>query len=230
MASATKADAVALPTKALLIDTGELLYGQRGFNGISLREIAALAGQRNCNAVQYHFKNKFGFVSAILAERVSRLDELRARRFAELTRHKTEARLGARELLQVLWLPDLSLLGRDHTHAYIRFSLQYYLQPDTGAHPFYQTDPQTGRGTLTPMGQRSCLFAVNRLLREHFPNISDDTFDERIRMASMMYQCSVVEHDNEHARAGCGGRRPYDANPIIDMALGALSAPASSAA
>jgi AcrR family transcriptional regulator len=212
-------------TKALLIDTGELLYGQRGFGGISLREIAAMAGQRNCNAVQYHFKNKFGFVSAILADRVWRLDALRAQRFAELGARVPDGAYLARDLLAIIWLPDLSIIGPDKTHTYIRFSLQYYLQPDVGAHPFYTRDPETGRGSSTEEGKRSSLFHANLLLRGHFAHISEETFTERLRMLSMLYQCSVVEHDHEHALGSGKKRRAYDVDPIIDMALGALSAP-----
>lgn len=211
-------------TKDLLIETGELLYGQHGFNGISLREIAAVAGQRNCNAVQYHFKNKFGFVSAILADRVSRLDALRMQRFEELKQRVPDGDYSARDLLKVIWLPDLSIVGSNNMHTYIRFSLQYYLQPDAGAHPFYTRNPETGRGHVTQEGHRSCLFQVNALLRRHFGHIRDETFDRRMTGISMMYQCSVVEHDNEHALGSRRKRPAYDADAVIDMALGALSA------
>jgi AcrR family transcriptional regulator len=54
-----------LSTKSLLIDTGEKLFGQHGFDGISLREIAVAAGQANSNVVQYHFTNKNGLIMAI---------------------------------------------------------------------------------------------------------------------------------------------------------------------
>lgn len=212
-------------TKELLIETGELLYGQHGFKGISLREIAAVAGQRNCNAVQYHFRNKFGFVSAILAERVSRLDALRARRFAELKHETPGGGYAPRDLLKAIWEPDLTIVGPDRTHTYIRFSLQYYLQPDAGAHPFYERHPETGWGEATPLGQASCLFQLTNLLRGTMSHIRQETFDRRISLLSMMYQCSVVEHDNAHALGSRKERLAYDAEAVIDMAIGALGAP-----
>jgi AcrR family transcriptional regulator len=216
-------------TKERLIEVGELLYGQHGFNGNSLREIASEAGQRNCNAVQYHFKSKYGFVSAILADRVFRLDALRAQRFAELRRGVVDKggdeALGARDLLKLIWLPDLSIVGPNKIHTYVRFSLQYYLQPDAGAHPFYTRDAQTGRTANTRDGELSCLFEANKLLRRHFQHTKDETFYRRLMFLSMMYQCSVVEHDNEQALGARKTRSPYDVESIIDMALGALSAP-----
>jgi AcrR family transcriptional regulator len=212
-------------TKERLIETGELLYGQHGFNGISLREIAAVAGQRNCNAVQYHFRNKFGFVSAIMTDRVSRLDALRAQRFEELKNTFPDGDYAARDLLSLIWGPDLSIVGPNHMHTYIRFSLQYYMQPDAGAHPFYDRDPQTGWGQVTRLGQSSCLLQATSLLRSKFAHIRAATFDRRIGLLSMMYQCSVVEHDNAHALGSRKKRPPYDFDAVIDMAIGALSAP-----
>ena len=212
------------PTKDLLIDTGELLYGQHGFNGISLREIAAVAGQRNCNAVQYHFKSKHGFVSAILQNRVLRLDALRADRFGELTRQAPDGQFDTRDLLRLVWMPDLSLVGPNRIHTYIRFSLQYYLQPDAGAHPFYTRDRETGRTESTPAGEQSCLFHINDLLQRQFRHIRLDTFHRRFIALSMMYQCSVVEYDNERALGTRKTRPRYDIEAIIDMAIGALSA------
>jgi AcrR family transcriptional regulator len=212
-------------TKDVLIETGELLYGQHGFNGISLREIAAVAGQRNCNAVQYHFKNKFGFVSAILADRVSRLDALRLRRFEELKAKMPAGDYAARDLLKVIWGPDLSIVGPHGMHTYIRFSLQYYLQPDAGAHPFYDRDRETGWGQVTELGQSSCLLHATNLLRSKFAPIQQESFDRRIGLLSMMYQCSVVEHDNAHALGNRKTRPAYDFDSVIDMAIGALSAP-----
>jgi hypothetical protein len=212
-------------TKDRLIETGELLYGQNGFSGISLREIATMAGQGNCNAVQYHFKNKFGFVSAIMTDRVLRLDALRRQRFEELKSRFPDGDYAARDLLSVIWGPDLSIVGPNHMHTYIRFSLQYYLQPDAGAHPFYDRDPQTGWGQVTPLGQSSCLLHATSLLRSKFAHIRPATFDQRIGLLSMMYQCSVVEHDNAHALVSRRKQPPYDFDGVIDMAIGALSAP-----
>jgi AcrR family transcriptional regulator len=212
-------------TKSLLIDTGELLYGQHGFDGISLREIAAVAGQRNCNAVQYHFKNKQGFVAAILKDRVLRLDALRAQLFADLTPTMPDGSFAARDLLRIVWQPDLSIVGPDRIHTYIRFSLQYYLHPGAGPHPFYTRDPETGRTESTELGASSCLFHINGLLQRHFEHLRTETFHRRFTALSMMYQCSVVENDHEHALGRRKHRTAYDIEAIIDMALGALSAP-----
>jgi AcrR family transcriptional regulator len=73
-------------TPVLLITTAEELYGRRGVDAVSLRQIAEAAGQRNPAVVQYHFSTKQGLMKAIVehrtagpnARRNAMLDELDA--------------------------------------------------------------------------------------------------------------------------------------------------------
>lgn len=51
-----------------LIAAAEVLYAERGIDGVSLREINAAAGARNASAVQYHFGDRQGLLRAILAK------------------------------------------------------------------------------------------------------------------------------------------------------------------
>jgi AcrR family transcriptional regulator len=49
-----------------LLRAAEKLFTERGIDRVSLREIAAAAGQRNHSAAQYHFENKRELVEALL--------------------------------------------------------------------------------------------------------------------------------------------------------------------
>ena len=48
-----------------LMVAAEKLFGQRGIENVSLREIAAAAGHANTSAVQYHFGSKESLVQAV---------------------------------------------------------------------------------------------------------------------------------------------------------------------
>jgi AcrR family transcriptional regulator len=209
-------------TKDLLIETGERLFGQYGFDGISLREIASMAGQGNCNAVQYHFTDKRSFISAILDDRVSRVDVIRRERFEKLQRTQNSG--DPRELLKVIWLPDLALVGTDGSHTHCRFQLKYLLQPDVAQHPFYRIDARSRRSTVSRKGRESCLLGVTGQLRSHFKDLSQNTFYRRITTLSMMFLTSVVEHDNTHVFGKDKTHSVYDPKLVLDMSLGALSA------
>ena len=55
-------------TRQRLIAAAETLFAERGVEGVSLREINAVAGMRNATALQYHFHDRYGLVKAILAK------------------------------------------------------------------------------------------------------------------------------------------------------------------
>ncbi len=64
-------------TRDKLIEAAELLYGSRSIDAVSLREIAARAGQKNPNALQYHFHNREGLLEAIVEKNATRVADIR---------------------------------------------------------------------------------------------------------------------------------------------------------
>ncbi|RYY29091.1 MAG: TetR/AcrR family transcriptional regulator [Sphingomonadales bacterium] len=63
--------------KLLLLAAGERAFALQGFDGVSLQSVASDAGNRNKYAIQYHFKDKAGFLEAILRTRRSELNRRR---------------------------------------------------------------------------------------------------------------------------------------------------------
>lgn len=61
-------------TRARLLRAGERLFAEHGIHQVRLREINALAGQRNSSALHYHFGSRDGLVSAILSEHQTAMD------------------------------------------------------------------------------------------------------------------------------------------------------------
>jgi AcrR family transcriptional regulator len=69
----TRAEQVA-ETRARLLRAGERLFAEHGIHQVRLREINALAGQRNSSALHYHFGSREGLVEAILSEHQNAMD------------------------------------------------------------------------------------------------------------------------------------------------------------
>ena len=65
-------------TREKLIAAAETLYGTRSIDAVSLREIAVSAGQKNPNALQYHFDNRDGLLQAIVEKHAERVAAGRA--------------------------------------------------------------------------------------------------------------------------------------------------------
>ncbi|MEY4055340.1 MAG: hypothetical protein RL519_675, partial [Pseudomonadota bacterium] len=112
--------------KVRLILAGETLFAERSIEGVSLREIAAAAGNGNNNAVQYHFGGKDGLVQAIFAYRVWQMDRPRLQGLERLEAQGEKPDF--RKLLELLCLPLLEIRNEAGRHSYAGFITKYVLQ------------------------------------------------------------------------------------------------------
>ena len=62
-----------------IVAAAERLFAEHGIDGVSLTEINTAAGQRNNSAVQYHFGDRDGVLTAILEKHQPGIDDHRAR-------------------------------------------------------------------------------------------------------------------------------------------------------
>lgn len=199
--------------------TAERLFGRFGLDGVSLREIATAAGQSNNNAVQYHFGDKAGLIAAILDERVQSLEPSRG---ALLETARAAGEPAPRELLRVLWQPILSIRDSDGMHTFGRFLLQHMLQPQLAPHPIQRFFSVTEE----PVPDAPPAYvAATRLLRSHYAALPEPVLSGRLRALSLMFLATLVEHDNTQLDSDGQLAAPFELEPVLDMALAALSAP-----
>jgi AcrR family transcriptional regulator len=64
------------PTRAVILDAAERRFAERGFAGVSVREIATDAGLKNQASLYHHFKNKKALYEAVLARGVEPIIEM----------------------------------------------------------------------------------------------------------------------------------------------------------
>jgi len=57
-------------TRDVILDAGERLFADRGFSGVSMREIAAEVGLRNQASLYHHFRDKRALYEAVLGRGV----------------------------------------------------------------------------------------------------------------------------------------------------------------
>lgn len=67
-----------LTAKGRILRAAEALFAESGLDAVSLREVATQAGQKNTNAVQYHFGSKEGLVRAIWERHAAGIEARRA--------------------------------------------------------------------------------------------------------------------------------------------------------
>lgn len=131
----------------------ERLFAERGSHDVSLREVAAAAGQGNHSAVLYHFKDKRGLIDAILERHSAPIQEgwLRALR--------AEPPAGAAaipRLLRLLVEPIVAKLDdSDGGRAYLLLCAELSLSREL---PLTETRVAKGEGAME-MGRQLSLFA-----------------------------------------------------------------------
>jgi AcrR family transcriptional regulator len=64
-------------TRDRFIQAGQQLFAERSIDSVSLNEITVAAGQKNRNALQYHFGNREGLLQAIIDVHATRVRVLR---------------------------------------------------------------------------------------------------------------------------------------------------------
>jgi AcrR family transcriptional regulator len=110
-------------TKIRLLMTAERLFGTRGIDAVSLREIASEADAANTHAVQYHFGSKDGLMSAIFQYRILQMEQRRGMMLARAEEHGVLDHPSV--LLRILCLPHLELAAEDGSYPYASFLIQF---------------------------------------------------------------------------------------------------------
>ena len=111
-----------------LMRHAERLFGSRGVEAVSLRDIVRAAGHRNESAVQYHFGSKGKLVDAVVAER---LKSIEVRRIAMLSKIEADAATRDARRLMAAFVEPLAdeVLNAPGGEDYICFLAQAITRP-----------------------------------------------------------------------------------------------------
>lgn len=110
-----------------LLRAAEKLFTERGIDRVSLREIAAAAGQRNHSAAQYHFETKRELIEALLERHSTPIQASWFRAFRELDTRRS----GLRDLIELLVRSIAAKLDdADGGRAYLEICSQLVAHPE----------------------------------------------------------------------------------------------------
>lgn len=203
--------AVETDGKVRMILVAEALFAEGGINGVSMREIAAKAGQGNHFAVQYHFGSREGLVEAIFDYRMEQMEPVRERMLALAERR---GRLDdARTLLDMVYLPQLELPDGQGHHSYAGFLSQYLMR--SRSHRFGDFG-----GEAHPN-----LARIFELLRKRLAYLPEDVAQRRLVTASFMFLAILARHETFESRSP--GEESFEAalDDTIDQIVSCVCAP-----
>lgn len=95
------------------------LFAERGVDGVTVREIAAAAGQKNHGAVGYYFGSKQELIRELVVDGAQLIDE--RRNSALSTLDASEQPITARHVIEILVYPSIDLSVYGEEECYNRF-------------------------------------------------------------------------------------------------------------
>jgi AcrR family transcriptional regulator len=195
-----------------LILAAEHLFSVKGMNGVSLREVAVAADNRNNNAVQYHFGSKEGLIQAIMELRITQLDLLRGIHFAGVVKAGQADDIGA--LLRTYFLPHLELMGEKGGYPYAGFMAEYLtrMRPLGIDHA----------GDLSPPD--SIHRHIAGLLAQRVSHLPHDIFWSRFELCHLMFFNTIVRWEHS-PRFDDRTLLRRDVDDILGVMTAALSVP-----
>ena len=117
-------------TRQRLLDAAVVLFAERGLRGASLREINEAAGQRNTNALHYHFGDRQGLLRALAARHSADIGERQRELYDACVAAGTTD--DVRTMLGVLQRPAAEYLTKGRVEAaWVRVSALLLVSPRT---------------------------------------------------------------------------------------------------
>ncbi|MDB6061724.1 MAG: hypothetical protein JWM78_1827 [Verrucomicrobiaceae bacterium] len=162
-----------------LMVAAEKLFGQRGIESVSLREIAAAANHANTSAVAYHFGSKENLVQAVFEMRLPALDAARARRLAEA---RAAGPLSMRTLVTVMLLPILEEFNAQDLENFALFMTRL-AQRHSAEQAFFQATD------IVP----ASVEIIGELAKQ-LKHLPQEALGIRLRLGTDLFLDSVAEH------------------------------------
>jgi AcrR family transcriptional regulator len=116
-------------TRERLLNVAEQLFGERGIDAVSLREIRLAAGARNAAAVQFHFENRTGLLGALTERHMPGIAAIQRELYESVLADDRE--YDARSLVEVLVRPAaVYLLRGSSERAWVKIMSDLLQRPD----------------------------------------------------------------------------------------------------
>ncbi|HZN13095.1 MAG TPA: helix-turn-helix domain-containing protein [Acidimicrobiales bacterium] len=109
-----------------MVAAAERLWAEHGIDGVSLREINRAAGQRNTNALQYHFGDREALLAAVLDKHRR---DVEGNRNALLDQYELRGDDDLRTLATALVLPLIAKLSDDEGCYYLQILSEIVSHP-----------------------------------------------------------------------------------------------------
>lgn len=209
-----------LRTRERLLDAAERLWGERGVENVSLREIRIAAGQRNSSALQFHFGDRDGLLLALTQRHLPQVTAIQEQLYARLVADGRQNDFAA--LVEVMVRPGAEYLRRGPSErAWTKIAAEQATRPDISVQDILDHAP-------------AIALHVGVTLHEQLAQRIDPAIAGE-RLASVIFACGRLCADRARMEDSPATDVSQPIRPLLpfdtwlanllDMAVGALLAP-----
>ncbi|MBB3059817.1 TetR/AcrR family transcriptional regulator [Microbulbifer rhizosphaerae] len=193
-----------MDAKTLILDHAVRHFAEKGYDGVSLREISRDAGL-NAALVHYHFGNKEAVYREVISRYLKALNEQRLENLRRIDPNlKGKRRIEA--LIRGYISPHLELCGDEKAHAYVRLLARFVMESHSLTDSIYTE-------LLMPIRNQYLL-----ALRETAPNISTDAVVRVFSFAVMLM--ITAPFDGSYRTMSGRDAWPEEPEDLIDQIVG----------
>lgn len=200
-------------TKQALMRAAEKLIAERGIESVSIRDIVQAAGQKNESALQYHFGNLKGLITALHTSRDLEVRALRSAHLAQLLDGDSDPSL--RDICKVMVAPSFELA---------RAKPDYRRYVKAFGHEITSSDESALKVATKKGGESAQQTGI--LLRSKLSHLDEAAYRRRMDGALRYVSAAMVHHARQkNAFRGETGELFFYS--LIDGLVGLLNAPES---
>jgi AcrR family transcriptional regulator len=203
----------ATETREKLLRAAEHLFARHGLD-VPIREIHAMAGQKNASAIQYHFGSKEELVQAIIERHAPTPEDMVGVR-ADLESRRDDPRSFVAAIVRRL----AAYLATEDSRDYVRFSF----------HLMQETSMRAVLAAGSEHHSMAAVYAETDLVRAMFPALPERLVRERAVAGISFIALEVAERArliDDASTEGVLDEEEFIAN-LVDMATAILTAPSS---
>ncbi len=212
-------DAAEVPaeTRERILDAAEALFGEVGFDGVSLRDITGRAGA-NVAAVNYHFGSKEKLVDAVVVRHAVPINDRRLRLLLEAEERHGGVAVPVREILEAFLRPVIEEIMKDPVSQVVFCKFMGRIMSERG----YQL-PESVKPLFQMMAGR-----FSKALQKARPELSEQTALWRIHFSFGVMSSTLMHGDKleqiSGGRSGAPGMEEL-LEHIIEFCAAGLAAP-----
>lgn len=173
-------------TADAIIDAAVQLWGARGVEGASLREISIAAGSANNSSIGYHFGDRRGLIEAIFRARIPVLED---RRKLLLDNARVNGSLDdPLTLIQITYQPVFDEVDAQGCHSFAAFL--------RAVNRYSEWDGKAWTQELAPSA-----FLVMQILMQKAAHVPQALFDARVRLINEICYGAITDQDKNQSRS-----------------------------